>query len=294
MRRKKTTFRLIIWLFFFCLFSFQLNAETREHEAGVQGVPQDTKISPLLVFHDIGWNMLHSVTYKYGLNFAGAALGTWGFIETGLDWNFRNAAYYNPGLANAGLPLLFAGYIVPVIPPIPLYLIGRYAGDAKMQVTAVALVQALALAQTTQISLKMITGRSVPGVISGVFFEPNQTRDTRTRDFSGEFKWFLFSFYDGWPSGHVLSAFSAAAVIAEIYDDRPVLKFGVYTYAVLMCFGVAVNAHWASDSFAGALMGYAIGKVVGKSFNQLLGKNPDKDKVSMYFSANTIGVRIRV
>ena len=298
MRINKAAIKYFLCLFYLCLFSFNLNAEAQENEPDFRGesasFSPELKISPFLAFHEIGWNMLHSITYNYGFNFIGAGLGTWGFIETGLDWELRNVAYDYPRLAKSGLPFLFAGYFVPVITPIPLYVAGRYFSDTKMQLTAVALVQALALAQTIHLSFKMITGRAVPGVISDVFFEPMQTRDTRTKDFSGEFNWFTFNFYDGWPSGHVLSAFSAAAVIAEIYDEKPLLKFGVYAYAVAMCFGVAVNAHWASDSFAGALIGYAIGKTVGKSFNKLVGKNPENNKVSPCFSGNTIGVIIRM
>ena len=310
---------------FLCLFTFRLNAEAAERDTdlplqpensqentvdiqgkslgiqgeslGIQGESLDSQrestISPLVVFHEIGWNILNSLGYNYGLNFIGAGLGTWAFIETGLDWNWRNVAYNNSWLANMGLPMLFAGYLVPVITPVSLYLAGRYLSDSKLQITAAALAQAFILTQAFHLPLKIITGRTVPGIISGVFFEPNNTRDDRTVDFSGEFKWFKFDFYDGWPSGHTACAFSAAAVIAEIYDDKPLLKIGVYTYAFLMGFSVAVNAHWASDSIASMLYGYAVGKAVGKSFNRLLGKSKSVDSVSIYAAPNSIGVIIR-
>ena len=265
------------------VLSFSLLAQTEEKE----------KISPAIVFHDFGWNILNSVTYNYGLNFLGAGLGTVIFAETGLDWAWRNVAYNNQWLAYTGLPLLLAGYFVPVLTPIPLYLAGRYLGDTKLQITAAALMQAFFVTQIFHIPFKMITGRTVPGLISGVFFEPNNTRDNRTEDFSTEFNWFKFDFYDGWPSGHTACAFSAAAVISEIYNDKTLLKIGVYTYAVLTGFFVAVNTHWASDSIAGALLGYAVGKTVGKSFNKLLGKNKNEDTITVYFAPNTIGLFIR-
>ena len=282
--------RYILCFSFLFLVLFHLSGEAIENETDFSG----GIISPLLVFHDIGWNALGSLTYNYGANFIGAGLGTWAFIETGLDWEWRNFAYNNAHLANAGLPMLFAGYVVPVIAPVSMYLTGRYLSDTKLQITAVAVAQSLVLSQITQVSLKMLTGRSVPGIISGVFFEPNHTRDDRENDFSDEFNWFTFNFYDGWPSGHVVSAFSAAAVISEIYDDKPVLKIGVYSYAVLMGIGVAVNAHWASESVAGALMGYAIGKSVGRSFNRYLGKDKRKDVVSFFVTPNTAGMMIRI
>ena len=234
--------------------------------------------------------MLNGAAYNYGLNFIGAGLGTYLFVETGLDWKWRNVGYENAALANMGLPMLFMGYFVPVLTPVSAYLAGRWLSDTKLQVTAAALAQAFILTQAVHLPLKLVSGRSVPGIISGVFFEPNNYRDDRTEDFSGEFKWFKFDFMDGWPSGHTACAFSAAAVISEIYDDKPLLKVGVYAYAVLMGFSVAVNTHWASDSVAGALFGYAIGKSVGKSFRGLLGKGENNRQVSFYFTADSLGV----
>jgi len=198
-----------------------------------------------------------------------AAFGTWVFVKTGIDWHWRNIAYNNDWLAGLGLPLLFAGYLVPVISPIVLYLAGLSLSNKKLRLTAAALAQAFILTQAFHVPFKLLTGRKIPGIISGVFFEPHNYRIYNTTDFSGEFKWFKFDFYDGWPSGHTACAFSAAAVISEIYNDRLLLKIGVYTYAVLMGISVAVTAHWASDSVAGALLGYAVGKTVGKSFKTI-------------------------
>ena len=282
--------RYILCLSFLFLVLFHLSGETVENETAFSGGP----VSPFLVFHDFGWNALGSVTYNYGANFLGAGFGTWWLVETGIDWKFRNVAYNNGRLANMGLPMLFAGYFVPIITPVSMYLSGWYLSDTKLQTTAVAVLQSLLLSQITQISLKMVTGRSVPGIISGVFFEPNHTRDDREDDFSGEFNWFTFDFYDGWPSGHTVSAFSAAAVISEIYDDMPLLKIGVYSYAVLMGASVAVNAHWVSESVAGALIGYAIGKAVGKSYNRYMGKDKSKNAISFFVTPNTAGVNIRI
>ena len=279
--------RLGVILIFLCL-SFQLNAQAAED------TDTSAVVSPALVFHEFGRNIVYSMTYNYGINFIGAGLGTWAMVETGIDWGWRNAAYNNAALPNMGLPLLFAGYIVPVLTPLPLYLAGRRLADLKLQTTAAALVQAFAITQMFHVPLKLVTGRTNPGIISGVFFEPGNTRDTRTVDFSGEFNWFKFDLMDGWPSGHTACAFSAAAVISEIYNEKPILKIGVYAYAVLMSFSVSVNAHWASDSIAGALYGYAVGKAVGRSFGRVMGTDKSKNAVSIYALPNSIGIIIRV
>jgi hypothetical protein len=54
---------------------------------------------------------------------------------------------------------------------------------------------------------------------------------------------------------------------------------------------MSLFGHWASESFAGALMGYAIGKSVGRSFNGLLGKEA-KVNYSLYATPNGVGLTI--
>jgi hypothetical protein len=41
------------------------------------------------------------------MNFIGAGLGTWAFIETDIDWEWRNIAYENTWLSNLGRPGLY-------------------------------------------------------------------------------------------------------------------------------------------------------------------------------------------
>jgi membrane-associated phospholipid phosphatase len=253
--------------------------------------PQHTNVVSLkLMFHDIGWNILNSITYNYGLNFIGAGLGTWTFIETGLDWKWRNTVYNNIWLSNCGRPGLYIGYVVPAITPVITYAIGRFVKDEKLQITGLALVQSLALTLAIQTPLKMITGRALPGIVT----ELDHTRNPRTDDFSDEFNWFNNNFIGGWPSGHTANAFAAAATISEIYKDNIWLNIGVYSYAALIGFGVTLDVHWASEALAGALIGYAVGKTVGKNFSKLIEKNEEKDILSFHFTPNSVGVIIRL
>jgi membrane-associated phospholipid phosphatase len=252
----------------------------------------ESKVPISNVFHNIGRNALHSITYNHGLNFIGAGLETLVFIETGADWAWRNVSYNDSRLSDWGRPELYAGYVVPAITPIIVYTTGRFIEDEKLQVAGLALAQSLILTISVQSSLKMVTGRALPGIVT----ELDQTRSSRTDDFSGEFNWFDMNFTGGWPSGHTANAFAAAATIAEIYDDNIPLKIGVYSYAALIGVGVTLNVHWASEALAGALIGYAIGKTVGRDFNKLLNKNNKEDSkennISFYFTTNAIGIKI--
>jgi membrane-associated phospholipid phosphatase len=242
-----------------------------------------------MVFHDIGWNTLHSFTYNYGLNFIGAGAGTWLFIGSGLDWKWNRLAYDNEWLAKSGLPALYIGFAVPGITPLAFYITGTYLKDEKLQVTGLALVQTLMLTMGIQSVFKISTGRAMPGIIT----EFDHKRSSRTDDFSDEFDWFNMNFIAGWPSGHTANAFAAAATITAIYRDNLPIKIAAYSYAALIGFGVSVNVHWASDVLAGALIGYAVGKTVGHNFSQYL-ENQEKSKMSFYVTPNSAGVILRL
>jgi len=246
-----------------------------------------------LIFHNMGWNALNLFAYNYGMNFIGAGLGTWAFIETGIDWRWRNIAHDNIWLSNLGLPGLYVGYIVPALAPILTYTLGRYTNNKKIQITGMALTQTLMLCLAIQTPLKMITGRALPGIVN----ELDHERYSRTDDFSNEFNWFNMNPIAGWPSAHTANAFAAAATISKIYYDKTWLKIVAFSYATLIGFGTTLDVHWASEAFAGALIGYAIGSSVGKSYQNLLrnksNNNSPETNVSFYFYPNNVGVIIK-
>ncbi|MDR0538994.1 MAG: phosphatase PAP2 family protein, partial [Spirochaetaceae bacterium] len=231
-----------------------------------------------------------SLAYNYGLNFISAGLETWGFIETGIDWRWRNTVYDTTWLPNCAQPGLYIGYIIPALAPAAVYTTGRLVNNEKLQIAGLALMQSLMLTLAIQTPLKMITGRYTPGLITELDHDRNPYKD----NFSGKFNWFNGNFIAGWPSGHTANAFAAAATLAEIYKDNVWLKVGVYSYAALIGFGVTLNVHWASDALAGALIGYAVGKTVGKSFSKLLDKeDADNNAVSLYITPNALQIVIR-
>jgi hypothetical protein len=129
-------------------------------------VEYDNNVVPLrTVFHEIGWNALNSFTYNFGLNFIGSGLETWAFIETGLDWKWRNLAWQNKRLSNIGLPGLYIGYVLPALAPVASYITGRAIGNVKLQMAGLALTQSLLLTLAIQSPLKMITGWDLPGIV---------------------------------------------------------------------------------------------------------------------------------
>jgi len=247
-------------------------------------------VSLLTVFHNIGRNTLRSITYNYGANMIGAGMGTLIFIQSELDWKWNRLAYNNEWMPQTGNYFNYIGYAVPALTPIALYITGRAVKDEKLQITGLALTQSLALTMAIQTPLKIITGRTWPGIVNG-WDSPLSKRSDRTDDYSDEFNWFNLDAIGGWPSGHTANAFAAAATIAHIYHDNTALKVAVYSYASLIGLGMSIYDHWASDILAGALIGYAVGATVGKSFRSLTEKKDQK--LTFFMTHNAVSVIIR-
>jgi hypothetical protein len=105
-----------------------------------------------------------------------------------------------------------------------------------------------------------------------------------------------------------------AIALVELYPNNLALRIGAYSYATFIGFGMSLFAHWASDSIAGALVGYSIGKSVGSSYKKLLDNRSSGDdslgtnisnsvntlpglnitnNLSVYFFPNSAGVYVR-
>jgi membrane-associated phospholipid phosphatase len=145
------------------------------------------------------------------------------------------------------------------------------------------------LALSVSFGIKTFTGRKAPSILPEILGrEP-----PAASDYSNDFAWGFYrrGVFDGWPSSHTIIAFAMATTLADLYPDSRGIQIGAYTYAVAIGVGVSLFSHWASDAFAGALIGYAIGKSVGHSFNQLLGMNA-KINYSLYAVPGGIGFNI--
>lgn len=69
--------------------------------------------------------------------------------------------------------------------------------------------------------------------------------------------------YTSFPSGHTSTAFAVATVIADSYADKWYIGAGCYTLATLAGLSrIHENMHWASDVFAGALLGFWVGRSI--------------------------------
>jgi membrane-associated phospholipid phosphatase len=138
--------------------------------------------------------------------------------------------------------------------PVALYLAGYLHHRPYMQQTALLAGEAFVDAQIVSEVMKNVDRRLRPSEIP-----PN-----------GDFghSWFkegggILIDRGSFPSGHVIGAFALATVIAHRYRRRRWVPWVAYGAATLVAFSrVSLQAHFPSDVFAGAALGYSISHFV--------------------------------
>jgi membrane-associated phospholipid phosphatase len=109
------------------------------------------------------------------------------------------------------------------------------------------------------------------------------------------------SSFDSFISGHTATAFSIATVFAEQYRDIPAIP--VISYSLASLAGISrltEHQHWASEVFAGAVMGYLCGKQVTGNYNRLTRRSmnepptgsPHKARLTFVPGGNQVGLRL--
>jgi len=138
--------------------------------------------------------------------------------------------------------------------PVAFFLAGRARKDVYEEKTALLAGQALADAEILSEIMKNVNRRLRP-----IQIPPN-----------GDFAHTWFKAGGGilinrgsFPSGHAIGAFAMATVIAERYRQHHWVPWVAYGLATAVGFSrVTLQAHFPSDIFAGAVLGYAISHYV--------------------------------
>ncbi|MCP4213791.1 MAG: phosphatase PAP2 family protein, partial [bacterium] len=142
------------------------------------------------------------------------------------------------------------------------YLGGVVLKDKKAKETArLTLMTFIHTGLVVQVG-KHIFGRQRPS------WDPGKDGWNWFEGFTKRYKKYQISHYDAFPSGHTISAFGTATVIATMYKKTvwvPVLSYSLATLCGLS--RITEDTHWLSDVFLGAVLGYAIGKFVVKRRN---------------------------
>ncbi len=125
---------------------------------------------------------------------------------------------------------------------------GYLLENEKMKETSILSFESFIVANTIGTVVKSAAGRTRPNEDEG----------------STEFSPFSFdSAHTSFPSGHTTSAFSIASVFADEYDEKPWVGVTAYGLASAVALQrIYDDKHWASDVFAGAVLGTVVGKSV--------------------------------
>jgi membrane-associated phospholipid phosphatase len=131
------------------------------------------------------------------------------------------------------------------------YLIGRTTHNARARETGLLGAEALINGGIVSTALKAISQRPRP----------------RVDDASGEF----FDRGNSFPSGHSISAWSLATVVAYEYGQhRPLVRFGAYSLATAVSLSRYTGRnHFLSDVLVGSAIGYGIGRYVYRTHHDM-------------------------
>ncbi len=140
-----------------------------------------------------------------------------------------------------------------ILVPVALYGAGLIHKDSKMTRTALLAGEAVVDAEILTTVLKDATNRIRPNAIptngnfSDSFFETPPRWQSK----------------GGFPSGHTIAAFSVATVVARRYRNHRWVPYAAYGTAALIGFSrLSLSAHFTSDVFFGAALGYSISRFV--------------------------------
>lgn len=146
-------------------------------------------------------------------------------------------------------PITATAYIVAM--PASLLAAGYARHDEYQVQTAILCGESYGDAAIVDLAMKAVTRRERPadippgGSFSGTFFNGNKS------PLKGS----------AFPSGHSVGAFSVASVIAGRYPQHRWVRWGAYTLATAVSFSrISSMAHFPSDVFLGAAIGYSVGK----------------------------------
>jgi membrane-associated phospholipid phosphatase len=151
------------------------------------------------------------------------------------------------------------------------YEVGTFAGIAaygfifknpKLRTTTALATQAYITSTFWSTLFKTLSGRLRP-------HDTDAGSNMNNSTFHGPFYSLPYGGNSAFPSGHTTLAFAAARVYAMEYKNIPAIPIISYGIASLISLSrIVENRHWATDVFAGAVLGYACGTQVVNNYHR--------------------------
>lgn len=229
------------------------------------------------VLDHLGTNLAGSFTGQNLAIHAGAIASTYGIVQAGWDYDVHHYFHENPSVGMLGSPSAAAGGLAPILTAASLWTYGKSTDQPEVVVAGNAVAQAVGITFTYHELLKAVTGRPAPQGVP----EPEMEDHSKTFRF-GFLRGGLFW---GWPSGHLSTNTAAVVSLSAFYPESKPISVIKYGWVGYMFYGVVSHnggsMHWFSDAVAGTLMGYAIGRTVGKGFHERMHPVPSPTPPSL-------------
>jgi membrane-associated phospholipid phosphatase len=190
---------------------------------------------------------------------AGAGLGiTAGLIvlDEGIDKNVRSLAADHTLIRDTSPTLTQFGSTYGLLTAVAYTGYSVIWDDEEAQMTSMLIAEALITSGVWTRLGKLLAGRERPSAAYVFSHEPGG----RWSGLGGSLRRHRnesISKFDAFPSGHTATAFAIATVFAKRYNESPYVPVFAYSFATIVGFTRMIeHAHWASDVFAGACIGY--------------------------------------
>ena len=169
----------------------------------------------------------------------------------------NNRSIYTEKLMDVFEPFGNGAFTVPALATV--YFLSHFHENEKAKRTALIATESFLITGLYTSILKYSFGRHRP----------------RTGNSSTSFDGFSTNKnYNSFPSGHTSTAFAIATVVANQYEKTPYIKPISYGIAALTGLSrINYEAHWASDVFFGAALGYFTSKTLLRLHNNKKGQH---------------------
>ncbi len=216
------------------------------------------------LLHRLPQNILTIFTGRNLLWHALAISLTIVIVKSGLDWSYYLATR-SKALQSFVRPAIVLGTFFPVLGILLILMVGEVGKNQRLITAAWALGQAALLGYLISVIYKAFTGR-LPPPFRG--FQMSAANEGSLVDISHGFQFGFLKggVFWGWPSSHTTVAFAMAACLIALYPKNRLLIFLASLYALYIGLSVSVSIHWLSEFVAGAIIGWVVGAVVGRSF----------------------------
>lgn len=186
-----------------------------------------------------------------------AIILTFIIVTSDFDWTYF--IYFHHSTTQRILfPAVWIGFFVPVLLPVALLLLGFLLKNFYIRNIGWALGQAAFTGWLVASFYKAFTGRPGPS------FRGHQPLHDISRVF--RFGFWRGGIFWGWPSSHTTVACAMAFTLFFMFRENKAVRYIAPLYALFIGVGVSMSIHWFSDFVAGAIFGFVIGSVIGRSF----------------------------